>query len=724
MSHDPTISQDAADLDRARQRSSQRVRPPLEVVGYDFERFLGAGAYGEVWVAVDRNTARRVAVKFYTHRGGVDWSLLAREVEKLAFLFADRYVVQLIDVGWDANPPYYVMEFLERGSLADRLQAGPLAADEAVALFRDIAIGLVHAHDKGVLHCDLKPGNVLLDSDHRPRLADFGQSRLSHEQTPALGTLFYMAPEQADLNAVPDARWDVYALGALLYCMLVGEPPHRTAEAQAEIERGLDLSQKLANYRRVLQKAPTPTQHRRIPGVDRDLEEIIERCLQANPQRRYPNPQAVLVALDARNLKKARRPLLVLGAVGPAVLLAVLSWFAWSAYRTAVRESDVTLVARSLETNDFAARFVAQTVAAEIERRWHVLEREADDGELRTLLERPGLDGKTAAVAQKELQKQLERFAKDNPDVDAASWTITDARGNQVARVPYEKRTVGQNYAFRDYFHGGGDLPEGATAEPIRAPHLSNVFISTSTNDRKVAFSVPIWSQDDDREKRRVIGVLAVTVTLGKFSELRSPQGSQRAQVAALVDVKPDAQKRAGSLLEHPYLPELVKQRKPGDPFPAIYFSDDRLQKLRQAAESEDAHGEIDKDYVDPVAGPYQGSWLAAIRPVTVDRPSGSQGTGWVVIVQERLEEAIGPAQALGRKLVRSGLIALGVVIAVVTALWGFVMIVLNESPRFGLSNLIRRRAGIPATGLSVNTGSAVATPVTSRNPQTEQKSS
>ena len=64
---------------------------------------------------MERNTGRRVAIKFYAHRGGLDWSLLSREVEKLAFLFADRYVVQLIGVGWDAEPPYYVMEYLERG---------------------------------------------------------------------------------------------------------------------------------------------------------------------------------------------------------------------------------------------------------------------------------------------------------------------------------------------------------------------------------------------------------------------------------------------------------------------------------------------------------------------------------------------------------------------------------------------------------------------------------
>src|SRR6202795_3960390 len=213
MDFNHTQQQTGDEQRRSQALSLKPSRPPTQVPGYEPRRFLGAGAYGEVWVAVDRTTGRKVAIKFYAHQVGLDWSILSREVEKLAFLSADRYVVQLLDVGWEADPPYYVMEYVEQGSLEDRLKRdGQFSVREAVVLFRDVAVGLLHAHGKGVLHCDLKPANVLLDQDSRPRLADFGQSRLSHEQTPALGTLFYMAPEQADLQAVPDVRWDVYAL--------------------------------------------------------------------------------------------------------------------------------------------------------------------------------------------------------------------------------------------------------------------------------------------------------------------------------------------------------------------------------------------------------------------------------------------------------------------------------------------------------------------------------
>src|SRR6478672_5568253 len=157
----------------ARDLSLRGVRPPVQVPGYEPERFLGYGAYGEVWVAVNRNSGRKVAIKFFTRRGGLDWASLAREVEKLRYLFSDRYVVQLFEVGWESDPPYYVMEYMEHGSLEDLLRSHPPTVHEAVALFREIGVALVHAHDKGILHCDLKPANILLDDDGKPRLADF-----------------------------------------------------------------------------------------------------------------------------------------------------------------------------------------------------------------------------------------------------------------------------------------------------------------------------------------------------------------------------------------------------------------------------------------------------------------------------------------------------------------------------------------------------------------------
>ena len=146
MSSDHTQYQSEEARQRASQLSERRTRPPTDVPGYEPLRFLGAGAYGEVWVAVDQNTGRQVAIKFYAHRGGVDWSLLSREVEKLVFLSADRYVVQLLDVGWDADPPYYVMEYIENGSLDDLLrEAGTLTVREAVEIFRDVATELIRS---------------------------------------------------------------------------------------------------------------------------------------------------------------------------------------------------------------------------------------------------------------------------------------------------------------------------------------------------------------------------------------------------------------------------------------------------------------------------------------------------------------------------------------------------------------------------------------------------
>lgn len=700
---DRTLAQSHEERFRALERSLQPGSPPLEIPGYQVERFLGAGAYGQVWVAVETNTGRRVAIKFYAHRGGLDWPLLSREAERLALLFADRYVVQLIDVGWDSDPPYFVMEFLEQGSLAERLSNGPLEVQEAIDLFRDVAVGLVHAHGKGVLHCDLKPANILLDQDGKPRLADFGQSRLSHEQTPSLGTLFYMAPEQADPAAVPDARWDVYALGALLYSMLTGGPPYRDVETLALFQEAGSLENQLARYRELIANAPRPREHRRQPGVDRELADIVNRCLATDPHRRYPNPQAVLSALRARETRRARRPLLVLGALGPLFLLLVMAFFGWDAFETALGESNEALLQRALESDRFAAQFVAATVARSIDLRWKVLERSASDPELRELLT-AGSDEPRDSPERERLQQWLVKVQREHPDVDTDSWFVVNARGRQLARSPVKAQTLDQDYSHRDYYHGRGRdfAPGQSRAEPLRAPHLSMVFMSEGTHRPTVVLSVPIWD-GPARGKGKVLGVLGQSVGLGHFAELRADERSGNDQLAVLVDAKPDYAGRKGAILEHPGLNERLKQ--PDDSgeglhvAPEIVKDIEDLRQLRRERDQPEMHAqETDalarvEDYRDPAGGGFAGRWLAAIEPVEVAmRPMPSRDTGWAVIVQEPYSSAVEPVEQLRTQLVMQGVLAAVAVVLVITSLWGFVIVVLNGSPRWRWLARWRRR--------------------------------
>jgi serine/threonine protein kinase len=746
MSIDRTQDQGGQERRRARQLSLQRVLPPTEVPGYEPERFLGVGAYGEVWVAVEQNTGRRVAIKFYAHRGGLDWSLLSREVEKLAFLFADRYVVQLIGVGWDSDPPYYIMEYLEEGSLAERLGEGTLPVSEAVHLFREVAVGLVHAHGKGVLHCDLKPANILLDQDTKPRLADFGQSRLSHEQAPALGTLFYMAPEQADLEAVPDARWDVYALGALLYCMITGSPPYRDDTIVRDLEQAGNLEDRLTHYRRAIRRAPKPNAHRRVNGVDRSLAEIVDRCLAVDPNKRYPNVQAVLAALDAREAQLARRPMMILGAVGPVLLLSVVSLFAWWGFNEALDQSKEALTRRALESSGFAAQFAARSAANQLERRYEAVEQVANSDRLRqairdmidppetqqliqqlsdptksdeelkplrqrfrTLPDRVRLQEQFDALIPERMRPPGPGNQEEGPEAAVASWFFCGSNGVSAVRLPEpepESNTVGLNFAWRSYFHGGPADYEPNwrpnNGEHVEQTKPSDVFTSQANNQWIVAISTPVYGLEPERE---LLGVVALTVKVGQLVEqvgkVGAPEGSDD-QFAVLVDWR-DGQDghHKGVILDHPLfkrllsrLPKLPKRFehpdrrvKPGD-LPAT------LEETKRAANVgvEPRSVQCSKRYVDPLAGDpdgtqYRKHWLAQMEPIVVrDEPSG-----WLVIVQESYEGAIGATlRELRNALLVYGLIALATVTLVILGLWAFALRMLRHtSPGRMLTSLV-----------------------------------
>jgi len=699
MSGDSTIPQGDPERLRSQQMSLQRGCPPAQVPGYELERFLGVGAFGEVWVAIERNTGRRVAIKFYAHRGGLDWSLLSREVEKLAFLFADRYVVQLIGVGWDANPPYYIMEYLERGSLAERLQQGPVPAAEAVEIFHDVAVGLAHAHGKGVLHCDLKPANVLLDQDNKPRLADFGQSRLSHEQVPALGTLFYMAPEQAELTALPDARWDVYALGALLYCMLTGQPPYRIEPGAEELDRETDLNQRLAQYRRLLRRAPPPAEHRKVRGVDRALAEIIDGCLAVNPEKRFPSVQAILEALRLRAIRRERRPMMVLGAVGPIVLLAVLAMFAWWGFTDMLKQSEEAIVLRALESNQFAARYVARDAATALETRWRAIEQVADSSYIEGVLSETTSDEdflhllkqlSDPKLTEEELEPLRKKFI-DNPkrkqiqqeftDVvlgrsrpKVSGWFLTDARGVQVARVPEtdDPGPIGKNFSWRPYFHGHKEA-RPKNWRPRRTEHIQDTFLSPvyrndGSSEWMVAVTCPVVNEDADDE---FLGVAGLVMEIGKVAEF---EGMER-QFAVLVDMREG--ENQGVILQHPLLDRL--QRELGG-VPSR-FQDYRIHELPSTPDRV-------QQYHDPFSDTEEGAdlrrqWLAQSQPVVVRE----RDTGLAVIVQEDFDGSIGqPLRRLRAGLVYYSLGAVAVVVLVIAALWGLAFRLLHEaSPQRGL---------------------------------------
>lgn len=696
----PTPRMEDADLRETSRLSLQHLRPPAKVPGYEQEQFLGRGAFGEVWKAVDSNSGRAVAIKYYSHRGGLDWSHMAREVEKLQHLFSDRYVVQLFGVGWEADPPYYVMEYMPYGSLEDRLREGPMPVADAVRIIRETARGLVHAHDKGILHCDLKPGNIMLDQDDRPRLADFGQARLKHDRAPSLGTLFYMAPEQADLTATPDARWDVYALGTMLYRMVTGKLPYVTDEIAGSVSSSGPIEERLRRYRELLRSAPVPTAHRHTPGVDRALAEIIDRCLQVDPKHRYRNVQSVLTALEARETKRRQRSFLLLGLLGPALVVFVMGLVAAYLFQQTLSTAQRQLLNRTLESDQFAAKTVASQFSLGLDKRWRILEQDATNPTLRRWLDGAAAEAdaaQTAEVAAWLQQRHASRNAEFTPNTTAAYWFVLDRQGVVRAISPPSETLVGKYFGFREYFHGQGRelSPQDPVPSPISESHRSNVFRSQPTNRPAVAFSTPIFSDD---QRREIVGILAMETELGHFSEF----AGSRNQFAVLVDLRPDATGRPGLVVEHPYFD---RQLAGGRPLEERYLQPDQLASLQQFRDTR-LHDEgltdaistvplVVDGYRDPIGEEYAGDWLAAVEPVFVFRgPERTVDSGWAIVMQERRAETLQPFEQVRGLVRRGGWAALGLVVLVIGALWGIVLLVINPPRRLQQARMFKGLAG------------------------------
>jgi serine/threonine protein kinase len=281
------------------QQALQAVGPsPGDVIGnYRVIEFLGEGGMGTVFVAEHVALGRRYALKALRkrviERDETAAQRFLREARTAARVHHPN-IVDVFDFGHlPDGRPYFVMELLEGESLADRVERGPLPPGEVVAIARQLGDALAAAHDRGVIHADVTPSNVLVvqagDEKLHVKLVDFGLAELAGEglrdENPefVLGTPAYISPEQLR-GLAPTDRSDQYGLGAVLFELLTGHPPY-----QHEDLRKLCMMHI---------QAPIPTVESPHGPLPPKLADLVTTCLQKTPQARFPGIRALLAALD------------------------------------------------------------------------------------------------------------------------------------------------------------------------------------------------------------------------------------------------------------------------------------------------------------------------------------------------------------------------------------------------------------------------------------------
>ena len=260
--------------------SSAPHQPGTRLQHYELLEEIGRGGMGVVHRARLIQDGRLVALKRMAKGSDpVDVERFRREAENMRRL-SHPHIVEVYAVGDRRGRPFFAMEFVEGGNLAQRAGGRPQPSAEAAALVAALARAIGYAHRQGIIHRDLKPANVVLTSDGRPKITDFGLAKLLDATTgltpggAVLGTPRYMAPEQAagkTKEAGPLS--DVYALGVILYELLTGTPPFQAPTLP-------ELLQKI-------QKEPPPPLRWLAAGVDRNMDAVCLKCLEKNPRRRY-----------------------------------------------------------------------------------------------------------------------------------------------------------------------------------------------------------------------------------------------------------------------------------------------------------------------------------------------------------------------------------------------------------------------------------------------------
>lgn len=254
---------------------------PEKIGIYEIKSELGRGGMATVYRAYDSRFEREVAVKVLPHEllhADPQFRLRFEREAKIIAQLEHSAIVPVYDVGEADGQPYFVMRYMNGGSLSERIKAGVFSIEEATKILEAIAPGLDEAHARGIVHRDIKPSNILFDKRGNPYISDFGIAKLSQAQSGSvtgsaiIGTPAYMAPEQAQGIEV-DGRADVYALGIILFEMLTGKQPYEADTPMAVAIKHIT--------------DPVPHIRQTNPKLPEGMETLIQKAMAKNKADRF-----------------------------------------------------------------------------------------------------------------------------------------------------------------------------------------------------------------------------------------------------------------------------------------------------------------------------------------------------------------------------------------------------------------------------------------------------
>ena len=279
----------------AAQRIVKAVPPPRQIPGYRLLGRLGAGSMATVYKAEQVSLNRIVAVKVLPKK----FSQMPQFVKRFyaegraAAKLNHPNIVAALDVGRHADTHYFIMEYVEGHTVYEHLvKQGPYSEAEALDVATQIARALDHAHQAGLMHRDVKPKNILITKDGVAKLADMGLARAvsdreaaEAEAGKALGTPYYIAPEQVRGDMDVDYRADIYSLGATLYHMVTGKAPFEGPDTATVLQKHL-------------REPLVPPDHVN-PALTNGISEVVELCMAKDPTERYASTADLLEDLEA-----------------------------------------------------------------------------------------------------------------------------------------------------------------------------------------------------------------------------------------------------------------------------------------------------------------------------------------------------------------------------------------------------------------------------------------